>query len=154
MNEELSQIYEDDIKDRKVENEKDLDQRDKDRRARVAALLEKGDLTEAVDYHHAALIFQHGETPDDYKRAHDLAAKAVEMGDGTAKWLYASTLDRWLVSIGKPQKFGTQFRRNEQGEWEMVLPIDPDVTDKERAKYNVPMLIDALRAYKEKLGSA
>ena len=72
------------------------------------------------------------------------------MGDGRSKWLYAATLDRWLLSTGKPQKFGTQFRKEKNGDWELAQPIDKTVTDTKRAQYNVPPLSEALSEYKKK----
>lgn len=105
----------------------------------------------AADYHHAALVFQHGNKSEHYKLAHKFAEKAVELGDTSAKWLYAATLDRWLLSIGQPQKFGTQFRKNNKGNWELA-PTDKTVSDGERAEYNVPPLSRALQRFKKKYG--
>lgn len=158
MNEELAQIYQEDIADRRrdekdwnnLELVKEIKQRDRERKTKVQQLIDRGVLRDASDFHHAALIFQHGETSEDYKKAHELASKAVEMGDETARWLFAATEDRWLLSEGKPQKYGTQFKQNEQSQLELVQPIDPAVTDKERARCNVPPLKDALSAYKKK----
>jgi hypothetical protein len=50
-----------------------------------------------------------------YKKANELARQGIELGDERSKWLYAATMDRWLVSQGKPQKYGTQFRKNKKG---------------------------------------
>jgi|SRR3989344_3613169 len=160
MNQELEKIYREDIEDRKRENQywdnpkinKEINRKDQERKTRVKQLIKKGLLKEAVDYHHAALIFQHGETSGDFKKAHELAKKALAMGDNTARWLFASTLDRYLLSKGKAQKFGTQFKQNEKGRWELAQPIDPKTTDKERTKYSVPPLKDALKVFKEKHG--
>lgn len=159
-NQQLKVLYEQDISER---NSIDWDtasphqisrlrQKDKARRDQVLNLIRKKKIRTAADYHHAALIFQHGDVPDDYKLAHNFAQKAVKLGDKSAKWLYAATLDRYLISIGKPQKFGTQFKLNDKGEWELGEPIDPTVTDEERAKFNVPPLSQALQKYKEKYG--
>lgn len=127
-----------------------IDANDRMRREKVLELSKKGEIQSGLDYHHAALIMQHGETTEDYKLAHKFTAKALELGDETVRWLFAATLDRYLLSSGKPQKYGTQFKQNENSEWELAHPIDPDVTDEERAQYNIPPLKDALRTYKEK----
>lgn len=127
-----------------------LRQRDRERKEKAMELIETGGLISGLDYHHASLILQHGETTEDYKLAHELAEKAVNLGDETAKWLYAATFDRWLLSSGKSQRYGTQFKQNKSGEWELALPIDPSITDEERIKYNVPPLSKALSVYKAK----
>lgn len=153
----LQQLYHEDIQDR-TEMHWDnatkkkfawLDRRDKKRRQSVLFLYQLGEVWSASDFHHAALIFQHGETAKDYATAQDFAKKAVELGDMSAKYLVAASTDRYLLSIGKPQRFGTQFIKNKSGEWKLVEPIDPDTTDEERAKYNVPPLSQALKQYKE-----
>jgi hypothetical protein len=158
MNKKLKEIYVADIKDSsrnvndwndpKIVNE--IKERDKKRRRFVKQLIREGQLKDALDYHRAALIFQHGEISKDFTTAHELAKKAVELGDDTARWLYAATLDRWLISIGKPQKFGTQFKKNKKGGWELGQPIDKSTTDEERKKYHVPPLSEGLKKFKEK----
>ena len=153
---EIDNLYASDIEDRNQINWGDenavnkLREKDKERKQKAKELIENGSLISGLDFHHAALVFQHGETTEDYKLAHELAEKAVDLGDETAKWLYAATFDRWLLSENKSQKYGTQFKQNENGEWEIAQPIDPSVTDDERVKYNVPPLSEALRVYKEK----
>ncbi len=153
---EIESLYISDIEDRNNINWDDKDeieklrQRDKERKQKAKELIDNGSLVSGLDYHHASLILQHGETTEDYKLAHELAEKAVELGDETAKWLFAATFDRWLLSENKPQKYGTQFKQDKNGEWEIAQPIDPSVTDDERVKYNVPPLSEALKVYKEK----
>ena len=53
----------------------------------------------------------------------------------------AATKDRFLMSSGKPQLYGTQFRKID-GVWKLH-EVDPNVTDEERAKWNVPPLTEA-----------
>lgn len=84
---------------------KDDEQRRKDLRQMLAA----GQVETGTDYYHAALIFQHGQNPDDYLLAHVLSMDAVAMGSKEAKWLSAATFDRYLLSSWQPQVFGTQF---------------------------------------------
>ena len=156
MNEELKALYKADVNERKklgsskVGADEELLEHDKERRKRVKEIIDSGGLKVAKDFYHAALIFQHGEASKDFQKANELARKAMEMGDERAKWLFAASLVRWLLSVGKPQKFGTQFIQNSQGEWEVVQPLDASVTDEERAKYNVPPLSKALEAFKQK----
>lgn len=153
MNEELKQIYEEDIQDRNNKlPDLELNKKDKQRKAKVGRLLEEKKIVDAQDYHYAALIFQHGETSSDFKKAHELAQKAVQLGDDSARWLYAATLDRFLLSEGKAQKFGTQFIQEKSGEWELAQPIDHLTKDKERKEWNVAPLKKALENFKQKHG--
>lgn len=154
----LVQLYNEDINDRKEveykapsqEELKKLNQRDQSRRQIVMKLYKDKKIHSAKDFHYAALIFQHGETSDEYRLAHEFATKAVEQGDRTARWLSAATLDRYLLSSGKPQKFGTQFIKDGKGDWHLAQPVDPSVTDEERSLYGVPPLKDALKQFQEK----
>jgi hypothetical protein len=155
LNEELRRMYQEDVQEKTEADWSDkevvsrIDKSDKRRKKRVEEIIAGGGLRVAADYHHAALIFQHGNTTADYKKANELAKKGMEMGDERSKWPYAATLDRWLISRGKPQKYGTQFRKNKKGDWELG-PIDPTTTDKERARFNVPPLSETLARFKEK----
>ena len=91
------------------------------------------------------MVFQHGRSTEDIQRAHDLALKAVEIDptNVTAKWLAAAAKDRYLMRLGKPQLYGTQFRTVDD-KWE-VYQVDPSVTDEERHKWNVPPIAEAHR---------
>ncbi len=117
--------------------------RDAARRQRVKELLEAGEAKVSVDFYHAAMVFQHGEDVADYRRAHELASKAAELDPGNrrARWLAAASRDRELMKLGKPQLYGTQFRKVD-GAWELYQ-TDPSVTDEERARWNVPPLAEA-----------
>ena len=85
------------------------------RRAETKALLDGGALTTAADYGRAAFVFQHGTTPDDFLLAHSLAVIAGLKGEPDAGFIAAATLDRYLVSIGRPQIYGTQFNGRPDG---------------------------------------
>lgn len=154
MNQELKELYEEDLADRESQDMKLalLEERDRERKERVEELISQGKLKVAEDYHHAALIFQHGYVVADYDRANELAKKAVEPGDNSARWLYAATKDRSLLSQGLPQKYGTQFMKNSDGEWVLVEPVDPNTTDEERAEWDVPPLDEALPKFKDRYG--
>lgn len=147
MNKTLKKLYDEDQEDRNkidatdLEAVKKLDVGDKKRRVLVEKLIKHKELEHSIDFYHAAMIFQHGDTPSDYKQANDLAKTAMEMGLEQAKWLYAASLDRWMLSVNRPQKFGTQFITEEGGERKLRQPVDKTVTDEERAKYNVSPLL-------------
>ncbi len=117
---------------------------DQDRKNRVEVLtfLVTGKLFVDTDYMTAAFVFQHGNCPDHYKLANILAEKAMNMGNVLARWLYAATMDRYLLSVSKPQKYGTQYAVGLDGKWHLA-PVDPATTDTERTKFNVPTLEEA-----------
>ncbi|MBP9697850.1 MAG: hypothetical protein KBD65_01525 [Candidatus Moranbacteria bacterium] len=93
------------------------------------------------DLYHLSFLFQHGATPEDYKRAHILALEAERQGLEDAKWLTAATEDRYLLSLGKKQKWGTQFILREDGS-QHLAPIEDDavsgITNEMRQSKNVP----------------
>lgn len=83
--------------------------RDRQRRAAAQALVDAEALHSGDDYYHAAFVFQHGEEPGDFLRAHALAVIAAARGRADATWIAGATLDRYLQRIGRPQVYGTQF---------------------------------------------
>ena len=131
---------------------------DRKRQAEISAYLQDGKINSADDLYHAAMIFQHGNCVEHYRLANQLAERAVSKGSKEAKWLYAATLDRYLMKQGKPQKFGTQFVKvgpggvvGGVGTWQLY-PVDPTTTDEERAQYDVPPLATQ-KAKAEKLNA-
>lgn len=112
---ELTKLYNDDQDDRVFHPGQTIDWeavgiRDEQRELRVKQLLATGSLDTGVDYYHAAMVLQHASSPDDFLLAHDLCVIAISKGEGKAKWLAAASMDRFLVSIGRSQRFGTQFQ--------------------------------------------
>jgi hypothetical protein len=95
----------------------------------------------AQDLFHLALLFQHGQTPEDYSKAYALALEAEQRGVEEAGQLAAAAEDRHLISLGKPQKWGTQFIRTNEG-WRYAAPVEEDalsgITDEMRQSKNVP----------------
>jgi hypothetical protein len=127
--------------------------RDAERRKKVRALLAAGQVISALDFHDAAFIFQHGESPDDYLLAHILAIAAVVKGDSSSKWIAAATLDRYLQVIGQQQVFGTQYldnsylyflqHHNDADLAEKIKAVSKGITQQ---PYNDQLIPDALRA--------
>ena len=139
INAELLDLHDADQADRMVDNPEDIDWskvsvRDREHRARVAEIMAAGEAKVSDDYYHAAMVYQHGDKPEHYKQAHEWAKRAAELepNHGAAKWLAAAAEDRWLMNQGKPQKYGTQFRKTND-RWELY-EVDPTVTDEERAR--------------------
>jgi hypothetical protein len=155
MNTELQALFEQDRVDRSVffeqlehEQLQQVLQRDRARRQRVEELMGSEALQAPEDYFHAAMVFQHGETLDNYWRAHELAKRGAELGHPNCRWLAAAAYDRWLMNQGKPQKYGTQYTANEDEPYRL-WDVDPTTTDDERATWDVPPLAEALRQAEE-----
>lgn len=55
-----------------------------------------------------ALLFQHGTNSEDYKKAFELAQAAERDDFDGAETLVKAAEDRYLLSLGQPQKWGTQ----------------------------------------------
>ncbi|WP_440991518.1 hypothetical protein [Haloarchaeobius baliensis] len=106
--------------DRQLEYLERTDQRDREtgavadrsrdyRRAeRVLSLLAAGQADDPEQWLDAAVVLQHGTCPEHFEVAHRLALAA---NDSTAveatDWVHL-TYDRWQVSMGQPQRYGTQ----------------------------------------------
>ena len=151
-NPELERLYSEDQSDRtsgpvdwSVVSKRDLARHD-----RVIQLYRSGMLKVGKDYFHAAMILQHGDKPEDFLLCHELCVTAVfghadESGEwlNGAKWLAAASEDRFLQSIGRKQRFGTQFRTiNPDPTWHLS-EIEDGVTDESRKIWNVPSLAEA-----------
>jgi len=120
--------------------------KDAARLARVKEFVRAGGAKVSDDYFNAALVAQHGETAADYRLARTLALEAARLDPSNrrATWLAAAATDRELVHLGKPQRFGTQSWAGSDRVFKM-RPVDPTVTDTERARWNVPSLADQQR---------
>lgn len=153
MNEELKEIYDADVFEHAqgyshgTGDYLAMRERDRQRREWLKALIANGKLRVAIDYFHAARIFQHGDEPEDAWQAHQLALKAVELGEEGARWLAAAAYDRFLMYQGKPQKYGTQYVSD--GKRQRLWELDPQTSDEERAKWDVPPLAEQVRKAEE-----
>jgi hypothetical protein len=135
--EELERLAEEQLNDTDSESD-DRRQRGKQRRSRVLDLYNKGLIQSADDHYHAALVMLYGEEVAHYELARTFAQRATGLGSSRAWSVVAAAWDRSLIQRGKPQRFGTQFIR-EQGRWSLGR-VDSRVTDAERAMYGVPPL--------------
>lgn len=140
-NAEMKAIFDADQADRKAGPDIDWEKvaaADAARRARTRALLDAGALRSGDDNWHAAFVFQHGGTPEDYLMAHTLAVIAAARGRRGATWIAAATLDRYLQSIGQKQIYGTQYM-TPQGGATTQEPYDRTlVSDALREEMGVP----------------
>jgi hypothetical protein len=110
-------------------------------RVEVLQLLQQGKITRAEDLYHAAMIYQHGTCADHFKLANELAERSMTLGYQPARWLYAASRDRYLLAVGRSQKFGTQLHWDKYRGWYMPA-LDFRTTDEERAKYDVPPIAE------------
>ena len=146
-NSELARLFQEDQADRTSKDGKPIDwntvdARDKVREKRVKELYSTNQLRTGADYYHVAMVLQHASAAEDYLLAHELCVVAITKGDERAKWLAAASEDRFLMQIGRPQRFATQFRS--VGNSPMRLyETDQGVTDELRRALNVPTLAQA-----------
>lgn len=149
-NSELAELYEADQAVRKgflqlsPEKLKELMNDDPKRRARVMELYHAAALKTPHDYYRAAMILQHGTAPDHFLLAHELAVVSASRGNNKARWLAAATEDRFLKSIGRKQRFATQYGKDNLKDPKFkIYPVDHDVEDSLRTAMNCPPLEQA-----------
>lgn len=89
---------------------------DAKRLVRVRELVQQDKIVTAEDFDRAALLFQHGDTPEDILVAHELSFIALlkKKGRGLGN-LPVLAEDRFLERIGYRQRFGSQGRSFVQG---------------------------------------
>lgn len=121
-------------------------------RQRIFELLANNQITSATGKAYAAIILQHtpkiGKTANPYKSTNPenhllsyyLNKSAYEMGYHDAGWYSGAAMDRYLLSQGKPQKYGTHWRLNDTGTRYVMDPLDPNTTDTQRAALGIDSL--------------
>lgn len=147
----LEELYAADQKDRETvlstaQAVETLRSRDLQRRREVFEMMTSGQVNTVNDLYRAAVVLLHGAEPKDFLAAHRLAVMASVNGHKPARWLAAASLDRFLMSIGLPQTYGTQFEHNaEDGRYQLRLPIDDSsLLHFEKRFFNVPPVIERL----------
>ena len=134
---ELERLAEEQINDLDSTGE-DRSRRGRERRERVLALYGQGALRSAQDNYHAALVMLYGDEVAHFELSKTFAKRSAALGEARAWSVVAAAWDRSLLGRGHPQRFGTQFVR-ENGRWSLGR-VDPRVTDAMRALYGVPPL--------------
>jgi hypothetical protein len=147
-NADLAKMYGEDQAERSPQDGQPIDpkfmiERDRQRKAKVKALYEADALHTGKDYERAAMILQHGEEPEDFLLAHEFCVVALAKGNSDARWLAAATEDRFLMKIGRPQRFGTQYHSPNLDDPPTLYKVEPGVTDALRQKLGVPTLAQA-----------
>lgn len=86
-----------------------------------------------------ALVYHHSGTPAQLLRGMSLLIQARREGSQAAAYAFAQLADRRSILIGMPQLFGTQFRRQRDGEREswIRLPMCDCITPAARYMFGV-----------------
>jgi hypothetical protein len=79
--------------------------RDAERLKRVKELYAENKLKDGRGLLSRRDDLQHSDAADDFLLAHELCVAAISKGDARAKWLAAASEDRFLMNIGRPQRF-------------------------------------------------
>lgn len=149
---DINGLYISDQEDRRnneIHNWSIISKRDEFRRKRVGQLMDSNKLKSANDYAKAAMIFQHGEDSSDYLRAVEFMKTAMKIDSTVNKSLFAAATDRYLLSVGKPQIYGTQFIQEGNGTWELKNYDTTAISDKERKRLGVGSLSEQMEKVKE-----
>ena len=81
------------------------------------------------------MLFQHGEAPEHFLQTFHWARRAVELGAVDQMQLIAMGLDRYLMSKGRKQLFGTQFFKNNSQTCWCMWPVEESFESSERVRY-------------------
>ena len=139
-NSDLTRLFEQDRTEHGPVGSTDPDKgRDAKRAGQAREIIADGTMHSGPDYYHAAQLVLRGGTSADYLSAHEMAVAALALGQVDARWVAAASEDMYLVSIGQPQRFGTQAKQsNGGGALDGVRlslgvpPLDPNRTKKDR----------------------
>ena len=113
----LEYAYKTDQGDRKkiksyIDYFSELNKRDSIRLDQARNYYLKNNINEPIDKFYAAFIFHHSKNKKDFKIASELATEAASdegLEDNyMVQWLKKATFDRYMLSIGEPEKYNTQ----------------------------------------------
>lgn len=140
---ELIEIYKNDENDRKNHNITWLEiiKKDSLRRKRVDVILNSNEIKTSKDYMNAAMIFKSGNDSINYLKTITLMKEAIKLDSTVNKLPLAEITDRYLLSIGEPQIYGTQFYKEAYNKPWVIAKIDTTkITDKERVQFGIETL--------------
>jgi hypothetical protein len=140
----LRQLFDEDTADRQ-NRDPDVYKHDKVRVKEILELQKAGQLCSSSDYYLAAAVAQHSQDPEEIKSAYDMAVQAMNTGKrpeeiAVASTLVANVFDRWKISRGLDQWYGTQFATADGHR--CIFEVDPKATDEERTQHGVALLAD------------
>ena len=154
----LQELFQDDQHDREkvydtAEALAELKGRDRDRIKRLYVMMELDEIKTKNDLYYGAVILQHGENAADFLTAHRMAAIAAILGHRTARWLMAASFDRFLMSVGHGQIYGTQFEFNQEDRrYQLKLPVqDAVMVTFEKEFLGIPPVNERLKALNERI---
>lgn len=98
------------------------------------------------------MVFQHGNDSIDFGKAVKFIKIAIEKDTTINKRLLAAVTDRYLLSKGQPQIYGTQYTQIGDVPWERDNIDTTKISDAERKKYGVRTLAEQKR-YVEEMNS-
>ena len=110
-------------------------QHDLERRKRVGEILGEGCFKSPDDYAAAFIVFQHGNTSDQYLQAFLWSKQALALGKSHMKSEVAMAVDRYLVSTGHRELFGTQASQATLGGCWCIQPVELSFPEKLRSEY-------------------
>lgn len=132
---ELLKIHDEDQADRPNNQMKPGAQfRDRKRRQRVGEIFGEGCIKTPADYAAAAMVFQHGDQPEQFFQTFMWSKRAVELGEPKQKGLMAMGLDRYLVNSGQKQLFASQATKPLKGCW-CLQAVEPTFPEAMRVEY-------------------
>jgi hypothetical protein len=115
VSDELRYLYQTDQRDRQHElHSVRFNLRSSTTESEYLRLIDKDSSLHHQAQYHAALILQHGICPDHFRRAYELSHTAAQAKVNNAEWLSQASYDRWMLSIGKPHKYNTQWLVSQQ----------------------------------------
>jgi len=115
-------------------------EQDAQRLSQTMAIYQSDGLRTGADYFHAAMVLQHGGKTEDYLLAHEFCMASIALGYEHARWLSAASYDRLLKSLGRPQRFGTQYGSQQPGGPMKLHDTEDGVRDSLRSVLNVQSL--------------
>lgn len=143
MTASINELYLSDQQDRmndEINKWSIISKRDELRRKRVIQLMASNSILSAEDYTKAAMIYQHGIDSSDYLKAVEFMTTAIKLDSSINNYLFAAATDRYLLSIGRPQIYGTQIIQEGNDAWEMKNYDTTAVSDAEKKRMVVRSL--------------
>lgn len=138
----LYALYAADQQDRNTKNPETA-KNDAFRRAEVHRHDKASEVCTGLDNYHAAVILLHSDDPADAARAYELAVEAMNRHVPQGAWAVANSFDRWRVSRGLTQSYGTATAVV-KGKL-CMYPVDPAFTDAQRDQYDIEPIEKAYR---------
>jgi hypothetical protein len=112
-----------------------MSQNDLQRRKRVGEIFGEGCLKSAADHESAFIVYQHGTIPGHYFQAFLWAKEAIRLGSSHMKAELALAVDRYLVSTGHKELFGTQATQSSLENCFCIEPIEKSFPQTLRNEY-------------------